>query len=170
MVEGGPAAIIKAFIQSQKLTGNLVAWGYDWGGAIALKMGIAYPKMFKKIIAVMPSYNEEEKDELKQLKMPTLISWCKEDQMHNWDKWKTLAKKIPNRTENIFSIKPYHGRSFYEGEKYMTVAMYKFLTGVDPLAGPRKVTKGTEEAVTSTGGKKTIAVHTVMIADELKTG
>ena len=80
-------------------------------------MGIMYPKMFKKIISVMPSYNEEKKDELKQLKTPTLISWCKEDQMHNWDKWKTLAKKIPTRTENIFSIKPYHGASFYEGEK-----------------------------------------------------
>ena len=52
----------------------------------------------------------------------------------------------------------------------MTVAMYKFLTGVDPLAGPRKVTKGTEEAVKSTGGKATIAVHTVMIADDLKEG
>ena len=109
--------------------------------------------MFKKVISIMPSYNEETEDELKKLKAPTLISWCKQDQMHNWDKWKPLAKKIPNRTENIFDIKPYQGGSFHNGVDQITVAMYRFLTGIDPLAGPKKVTKGTEEAVQSTGGR-----------------
>jgi len=116
-------------------------------------MGIVYPKMFTKVISIMPSYNEETADELKKLQAPTLISWCRQDQMHNWDKWKPLAKKIPNRTENIFDIKPYQGGSFRNGGDHITVAMYKFLTGIDPLAGPKKVTKGTEEAVKSTGGK-----------------
>ena len=33
--------------------------GYDWGAAIALKMGLKNEKMFKKIVAFHPSYNEE---------------------------------------------------------------------------------------------------------------
>ena len=36
--------------------------------------------------------------------------------------------------------------------------MYKFLTGKDPIEGPKKVVKGIEEVVESTKGNKTIAV------------
>ena len=53
--------------------------GYDWGAGIALKMGIQNNKIFKKIISFHPSFNEVEKDELKKLKIPTLIQWCKQD-------------------------------------------------------------------------------------------
>jgi len=52
---------------------NLCIGGYDWGAAIAVKMGLKDGKMFNKIIAFHPSYNEEVKDELKGLKVPTLI-------------------------------------------------------------------------------------------------
>jgi len=116
-------------------------------------MGIVYPKMFTKVISIMPSYNEETEGELKKLTAPTLISWCRQDQMHNWTKWKTLAKNIPNRTENIYDLKPEQGHSFRGGGYHITIAMCKFLTGIDPVAAPKKVTKGTEQAVQSTGGK-----------------
>lgn len=47
--EDGPAELIRLFIKEHNLT-NLVAIGYDWGGTIALKMAIKFPKLFKKII------------------------------------------------------------------------------------------------------------------------
>lgn len=59
-----------------------VVIGYDWGAAIALKMAITYQNMFEKVISFHPSFNEEEKDELKKIKVPVLIQWCSEDQFH----------------------------------------------------------------------------------------
>jgi len=86
---------------------NLCIGGYDWGAAIAVKMGLKDGKMFKKIIAFHPSYNEEVKDELKGLKVPTLIQWVKQDQFHPWNKWESLAKKIPKVTIEVFSIQKF---------------------------------------------------------------
>ena len=63
--DDGPAWLIKTFIEHFNLT-NLVACGYDWGGSIAIKMAIKFPKLFKKIIVLCPSYTEEG-DELKKL-------------------------------------------------------------------------------------------------------
>ena len=53
--------------------------GYDWGGSIALRLGIYYPSNFEYIIPFMPAYGEHEsyKDELKKLKVPTMIQWVK---------------------------------------------------------------------------------------------
>ena len=81
--EGGPADTIKFVIRSLQL-GTPVLYGYDWGGCIAMKMGIQNSKGFSKIIALHPSYNETEKDELKKLKTPTMLQWVKQDQLHPW--------------------------------------------------------------------------------------
>lgn len=72
MDQGGPAEVVKIVMEKLGLKSPVVV-GYDWGGAIALKMGIAYPKMFSKIIAFHPSFHEQTTDELKSLKVPTLI-------------------------------------------------------------------------------------------------
>ena len=51
-------------------------FGYDWGASIALRLAIQKgPTSFTKVIAFMPAYgeNEENKDELKRLKVPTMV-------------------------------------------------------------------------------------------------
>jgi len=111
---------------------NLIACGYDWGGSIAIKMAIKYPKMFKKIMVLCPSYSEEN-DELKKLNVPTLVHWCAEDRMHNWKKFKEVVKRISKCTTNVFNINPYYdgaSASTYEARsRNLTVPSYKFLTG-----------------------------------------
>lgn len=56
---------------------NLCIGGYDWGAAIVLKMCLKNSQNFKKAIAFHPSYAEETNDELKSIKVPTLIQWVK---------------------------------------------------------------------------------------------
>ena len=58
----GPADLIKFLVKKLGLDNSefkLSIGGYDWGAAIALKMGLKNGKMFKKIVAFLPSYNEE---------------------------------------------------------------------------------------------------------------
>ena len=78
MNDKGPADIVRLVMKHFGLNKPVLS-GYDWGGAIALKMGVNDSKSFSKIIAFHPSYNEEKKDELKNLKTPTLIQWNKND-------------------------------------------------------------------------------------------
>ena len=78
MNDKGPADVVRLVMKHFGLNKPVLS-GYDWGGAIALKMGVNDSKSFSKIIAFHPSYNEEKKDELKNLKTPTLIQWNKND-------------------------------------------------------------------------------------------
>ena len=54
---------------------DLIVIGYDTGAGIALKMAVKNSSLFKKIIAFLPNYSEEKKDELKNLKIPVLVIW-----------------------------------------------------------------------------------------------
>jgi len=74
--KNGPAKIVKIFMKQFNIIKPILI-GYDWGAAIALKMGIEHPSKFSKIVAFHPSYNEKNKGELKKLKTKTLILWCK---------------------------------------------------------------------------------------------
>ena len=72
----GPADYIKFVIKKLQLDNKnikLCIGGYDWGAAIALKMCLKNTMKFKKIIALLPSYNEDTKGELKSIQVPTLI-------------------------------------------------------------------------------------------------
>mmetsp|Transcript_1114 Transcript_1114/g.2044 ORF Transcript_1114/g.2044 Transcript_1114/m.2044 type:complete len:330 (-) Transcript_1114:1408-2397(-) len=73
------AADLVLFVMKELKLKKPVVNGYDWGGAIALKMAIANRSTFSKVIAYHPSFNEAEKDELKKVKQPTLIQWIKQD-------------------------------------------------------------------------------------------
>ena len=53
--------------------------GYDSGASTGLKMALKWPKLFSKVVAFHPSYTEETKDELKNLKTPVLLNWVKQD-------------------------------------------------------------------------------------------
>lgn len=53
----------------------MIVIGYDTGAGISLKMAVKNQNLFKKIIAFLPNYSEEKKDELKNLKIPVLVIW-----------------------------------------------------------------------------------------------
>ena len=55
----GPAELIKEIIQNLNLT-NVTLVGYDWGGSIALRMGVQNSNGFENIIAFMPAYGESD--------------------------------------------------------------------------------------------------------------
>jgi len=57
MDHGGPAEVVKMVIEKLGLKSPVVV-GYDWGGAIALKMGINDSRIFSKIVAFHPSFHE----------------------------------------------------------------------------------------------------------------
>ena len=78
LAEGGPADVVKIVMKEYGIQKPVLS-GYDWGGAIALKMAIENSKNFSKIIAFHPSFNEDKKDELKSIKCPVLIQWVKQD-------------------------------------------------------------------------------------------
>lgn len=113
--------------------------------------------MFKKVIAFHPSYNEEVKDELKGLKVPTLIQWVKEDQFHVWKKkWELLAAKIPKATIEAFSISKfkseYSACSYEKFSDQITAPLVKFLTGVDYLNPAQEVFQAKKEKGVNTKG------------------
>ena len=169
LIEGGPAELIRLFINRHNLT-NLVAVGYDWGGTIAIKMAIKFPKLFKKIIVLCPSYTEED-NELTKLSVPILVMWCAEDRMHSWKKFRPLCKKIKKCTEAVFNVKPYKegasASAYAASSEKMTVPIFKFLTGTDPLKDALEVQRGTQEVVQSTHGRKAIQINTVMLKEDL---
>lgn len=172
--KGGPAELVKALVTALGLGGketNLCIGGYDWGAAIALKMGLKDGKMFKKIIAFLPSYNEDAKDELKSLKLPTLIQWVKQDQFHPWNKWQQLAKKIPNATIDVIDIGKFKpGLSSCTYEKFsdrVTSAVVKFLTGVDYLNPAKEVFQAKKEKGMDTKGKAITQIDTLILQDDL---
>ena len=85
-VMNGPALVVQHVMKELKIK-NAVISGYDWGGSIALKMGIHLPQLVKKLNVFHPSYHETEKDELKKIKAPTLIQWVRQEQFHSWKSW-----------------------------------------------------------------------------------
>jgi hypothetical protein len=62
-----------------------------------MRLAIKSPNNFSKVISFMPAYGEqpEYKDELKSLKVKTMILWVSKDAMHAWSKFKPFADKIP---------------------------------------------------------------------------
>ena len=80
--------------------------GYEWGGAIALKLALENPKSFEKVVAIMPSYSESDqtRDELRKLRTPTMIHWIPQDHGHPWHKFKRIAWTIPNVTIELTNI------------------------------------------------------------------
>ena len=72
MEKNGAGDVVK-FVMKQFNIQKPSLYGYDWGGCIALKLGVFNSQMFSFIMASHPSYNEEKPDELKNLKNPTLI-------------------------------------------------------------------------------------------------
>ena len=69
LTKDGSGGVVKFVIKHYGLECPMLL-GYDWGAAIALKLGIESSKSYPKIIAFHPSYNEEVKDEIKKLKTP----------------------------------------------------------------------------------------------------
>lgn len=170
MKADGPATVVKAVIDHFGLGAPIVV-GYDWGAAIALKMAVRRPSTFKQIVAFHPSYNEAEKDELKKCKTPTLVSWCKQDQFHPWNKWQTLAKKLPKATIEVFEVKPYKSEAAWSAyaahqDEYLP-QWVKFVTGIDPLGKPQEVFEAKREQTVSTHGNAVTQINTVMLQKDL---
>lgn len=172
--QGGPGELVKFLVTKLGLDNNeinLCIGGYDWGAAIALKMGLKDAKMFKKVIAFHPSYNEATKDELKGLKLPTLIQWVKQDQFHPWNKWQPLAKKIPNATIDVFDIGKFKSEfsscSYEKFSDKVTSTVVKFLTGVDYMNPVKEVFQAKKERGMDTKGKAITQIDTLILQDDL---
>ena len=170
MLPDGPGDTIKYVIKSLKLKKPML-YGYDWGGAIALKLGIQAPNNFSKIVALMPSFNEEVKDELKKLKTPTLIQWAIRDDMHPWSKWKLLAKKIPKVTIQAIDPKPWKQElccsAYDDCNDVLMPAVSKFLVGKDPNQQVQEVYNAPVLAGLSTKGMKINEIQGISIIDDL---
>jgi pimeloyl-ACP methyl ester carboxylesterase len=93
----GPADVVTEVIKELGLIKPAI-FGYDWGASIAMRSAIRYPNSFSKVISFMPAYGEppDAKDELKKLKLPTLVWWMAGDSLHVWPKFKKFAELIPN--------------------------------------------------------------------------
>lgn len=143
-VEGGQAELIN-FVMKQCNIENVVFAGYDSGAAAGLKMALRDCKKFRSIIAFHPSYTEEEKDELKKLKTPVLLQWVKQDQFHNWNKFKPLANKMPRCTQFVMDVKKFNAemsKSTWKSQSdRITASIVHFLTGVDYSKTKQEVTQ-----------------------------
>ena len=146
--QDGSGGVVKFVIKHYGLECPMLL-GYDWGAAIALKLGIESSKSYSKIIAFHPSYNEEVKDELKKLKTPTLIQWCKQDQFHSWKQFQKLAEKIPNKTIHTFNAVPYRPEyprgAYSKFSDVICIEIVKFVTGHDPSAQTVQVFEAKKE-------------------------
>ena len=95
-VTNGPIDVVVALIKALKYKKAILV-GYDWGAGIALSAAVnpRARRFVSKIVAWHPSYNEKVKDELCLIRAPSLIIWVKEDQFHNWNRWK-FRRNIPS--------------------------------------------------------------------------
>ena len=161
--KGGPAETIVTLVKTMGLKKSVLV-GYDWGGNVALRLGVAYPKLFSFIVAFMPAYGEGEynKDELKRLKVPTKILWVKQDSIHCWPKFKKYALKIPKVKIDLVDVKKW--KSHFADNMYskisdrLTVSIYKFITGIDLSKSKQKALVGKEEKIKSTSNKTITSV------------
>lgn len=94
--EGGPIQIVEDILSHFEIQ-NFWAFGFSWGGGIAMSLGLYLPKRCEKLILYMPSYTEL-KDELKTLKQETFIMWIPIDQIHPVSLGRYFRKVIPRVT------------------------------------------------------------------------
>lgn len=104
--KGGPAECALSLLSYLGYT-KAIFGGYDWGAGVALGIAQKYPSKVNKIIALLPSYSPSKNDDMKLISCPVLVMWVKQDQMHSWTRWKSLANLIPRKTIKIFDIKKY---------------------------------------------------------------
>ena len=159
--KGGPCDIVLSVMKALKIKEKVIVGGYDWGGGIAISLGTKYPKLFEKIIAYLPSYAEPTGNELKCLSVPILIVWVDLDQMHNWNKWKNLAAKIPESMKKIEIIKTKFKKSKENCNMTLTDITMRyiviFLGEVDPLLDKEELIEPIKKYETDTKGKQILA-------------
>ena len=159
--KGGPCDIVLAVMKELKIKEKVIIGGYDWGGGIAISLATKYPKLFEKIIAYLPSYNEPTGNELKCLSVNILILWIDLDQMHNWNKWKKLAAKIPENMKKIEIIKTKFKKSKQDDNMSLTDITMRhiviFLGEVDPLLDKEELIEPVKKYENDTKGKKILA-------------
>eukprot|EP01060_Flectonema_neradi_P001982 TRINITY_DN11209_c0_g1_i1.p1 TRINITY_DN11209_c0_g1~~TRINITY_DN11209_c0_g1_i1.p1 ORF type:complete len:964 (+),score=192.86 TRINITY_DN11209_c0_g1_i1:46-2937(+) len=160
--EDGPADLVMAVTRTLEIT-SAHFLGYDWGGGIALAIGLRHPLRVKSVISIMPSYGEVKKGELSKMKPKTLILWVSTDVMHNWKKWKPLAESIPNSTINCIKKVEDIGSKI----DALSHGVVTFLTGTDPFKaakslGVAPVTKGK-----TTSGQSITVVNQVSLRSDL---
>ena len=161
--KGGPCDIVLAVMKELKIKEKVIVGGFDWGGGIAISLGTKYPKLFEKIIAYMPNYAEPTGNELKCLSVPILILWLDLDQMHNWNKWKNLAAKIPESMKKIEIIKMKFKKSKQNCNNNMSLIdiimrhIVIFLGEVDPLLDKEELIEPVKKFENDTKGKQVLA-------------
>eukprot|EP00854_Cymbomonas_tetramitiformis_P010583 gene10583-12519_t len=174
--KGGAADLACAVIVALKgAKGRAAAvFGYDWGGGIALSMGHAARcrRHVERIVAFHPSYNETQKDELKQVGASTLLIWCTADQFHSWPAWKGNAKKLQNSLgprlyeEFIFKETAYGKHSWSLHTTAIERCVVRFLTGTDPVAEPSSVHARPLEAEAATDGTTVVRRDNIVMASQ----
>ena len=105
-IKGGPAdcalAVMKALGYKSAIFG-----GYDWGAGVAIGLALKHPKKVKSVLSFLPSYNPSSSNELKTVTPRCLIMWVKQDLLHSWKRWKSLAAQLPNKKIELIDIKRY---------------------------------------------------------------
>jgi dienelactone hydrolase len=165
LVKGGPAVIVKRVLEALGRR-SAVMLGYDWGGGVALSMAASptYKHLVQKVVTVMPSYAEFERDELKRVSCPTCVMWTKDDNFHPWTKFKPLAKKLRLSLGNERYLEHVMKRSDESGwtcaERQRVIV--KFLTGVDYMPSAEQFEKAVEIESVGVNGDTVVARQNVL--------
>ncbi|CAF1008674.1 unnamed protein product [Brachionus calyciflorus] len=92
LLKDGPVDVIEQILNKLNID-KFNIFGFSWGGGVAISLAIKFKSRILKIALLMPSYTEQ-KDELKQINVSTLILWIKEDQIHPYKLGRLLASRI----------------------------------------------------------------------------
>ena len=168
--EGGAAELVGALIRASGHR-HATLIGSDWGGGIALSMATSptYRALIGAVVVMHPSYGEVARDELRRVRCPTLVLWCKEDAFHSYKAWKPLITKMHESLgdgkfrQHLATRSTDAAWTHAERER----AIIKFLTGVDPLpTSTTVVVERPQEASVRTDGTLTVAAQNVVLHTE----
>ena len=165
----GACDVVQAVIEALGFR-TAVLVGYDWGGGIALSMARskAHKKMVEKLVAFHPSYNETRPGELEEISCPTQVIWCKQDQLHSWNKWSKLAAVIQKTlgasrySQYLFSC-DVGEEGWGKHSPAIEQKLVHFLTGTDYGADPKSVSVRPTRIAQTTEGETVTQIHNVVV-------
>lgn len=98
--------VLRTFIQAEQLDRPILL-GPSMGGRVALEFALAHPQLVGGLILVGAVGVEENRDRLKEIKMPTLVIWGGDDTVSPLANGELLAKEINNANLVVIENAPH---------------------------------------------------------------
>ena len=143
--EHGPGILVLEIIRLLDAS-ELVLFGYDWGGCIALRVGalpVLIPSL-SKLISFMPTYVErlEYRNELAHIPIPTLILWDKNNTVRNYRQSCVVNGQVGCRMLHLLDLRNAIATSVYrKHSNEVAQAIAIFLLGHNPSDPPPIIKK-----------------------------